>query len=362
MRPEGKGQGQGDRRQMAPKDISRIEQNQGRVTIRTVAADAGVSVAAVSKVMRNAYGVSDGLRGRVLASIARLNYRPRTAARGLRGRTFTVGMLVTDLHNPFLPLIIDGANSVLDLSHYKALMGVGQADLPMETALIESMIDHNMDGLILIAPRLSPDVVADFARRIPIVVVAHHTPDATGYDTVNADDVRGAEIATEALIALGRPGVVMLNLSGYDDIPESVQWQRALGYRHAMERAGLAANMRLMATPHATALTKPEIDQMLAAPDRPDAMFCWSDLDALHVLSAAKRLGLRVPQDLAVIGFDNSSVATLPQVDLASIDQSGHLLGLTATQLLLERIEGRSEARHILLETHLVMRGSARAG
>ena len=347
---------------MAPKDVSKTVTDQGRVTIRTVAADAGVSVAAVSKVMRNAYGVSDSLRARVLASIALLNYRPRTAARGLRGRTFTVGMLVTDLQNPFLPLIIDGANAVLDPSHYTSLMGVGQANLPMETALIESMIDHNMDGLILIAPRLSPDVVAAFAKRIPIVVIAQHTPDATDYDTVNADDVLGAEIATDALIAQGHSDIAFLNLSGYADVPESVQWQRDHGYRRAMDRAGLAGHQRIMLTAHATATSKPEIDAMLADPDRPRAIFCWSDLDALHVLSAATRLGLHVPRDIAVIGYDNSTVAALPQVDLASIDQSGTQLGQTAAQLLLDRIEGRSEARHVLLAPQLVLRGSARQG
>jgi LacI family transcriptional regulator len=344
---------------MAPKDVQKSVSDQERVTIRTVAADAGVSVAAVSKVLRNAYGVSDGLRARVLASIARLNYRPRTAARGLRGRTFTVGILLTDLHNPFLPQIIDGANSVLDPSHYQSLMGVGQANLPMETALIESMIDHNMDGLMLIAPRLSPDVVAGFARRIPIVCIAHHTPNATSYDTVNADDLRGAEIAVEALLALGHRDIAMLNLSGYGDIPESVQSRREAGYSRAMERAGLTARQRIIRTAHTTAQTKPEIDMILAAADRPRAVFCWSDLDALHVLSAAARLGLRVPQDLAVVGFDNSSVAALPQVNLASIDQSGQQLGQTATRLLLERIEGRPDPRHVLLEPKLVMRGSA---
>lgn len=346
---------------MAPKDIQKAEQNQGRVTIRTVAADAGVSVAAVSKVMRNAYGVSESLRGRVLASIARLNYRPRTAARGLRGRTFTVGILVTDLHNPFLPQIIDGAKEVLDQSNYQSLMGIGRANLPMEAALIESMIDHNMDGLILISPRLPPDVLAQFARQIPTVVIAHHVPEAQDYDTVNADDMRGAEIAVEALIAQGHRDIAMLSLTGFADTLESVQFQRETGYQRVMDRSGLAAHKRIYWTPSATAQSKPEIDAILAAHDRPRAIFGWSDLDALHVLSAATRLGLRVPQDLAVIGYDNSAVAALPQVNLASIDQSGHLLGSTATQLLLDRIEGRTEAQHILLEPHLVMRGSAQA-
>ena len=346
---------------MAPKDGQKSVADQNRVTIRTVALDAGVSVAAVSKVIRSAYGVSDGLRARVLASIARLNYRPRTAARGLRGRTFTVGILLTDLHNPFLPQIVDGANSVLGPSHFQSLMGVGQANMPIETALIESMIDHNMDGLILIAPRLSPDIVAAFARRIPIVAIAHHTPTAANYDTVNCDDLRGAQIAVEALSGLGHQDIAMLSLEGFSDIAESVQAQRESGYVQAMTKAGLAGHIRFFWTPDATATTKPAIDQLLARPDRPRAIFCWSDLDALHVLSAAKRLGLRVPQDLAVIGFDNSSVAGLPQVNLASIDQAGHALGMTATRLLLERIEGRTDPQHILLEPKLVMRGSANA-
>ena len=114
----------------------------------TVATDAGVSVAAVSKVLRNAYGVSPSLRERVQASIDKLGYRPNTAARGLRGRTFTVGVLVVELRNPFVPDIVDGANAALAQFGYKALIGVGRTRTALETALIELMIDHNMDGLI----------------------------------------------------------------------------------------------------------------------------------------------------------------------------------------------------------------------
>ena len=150
-----------------------------RVTIRTVASDAGVSVAAVSKVLRNAYGVSEALRERVQASIDKLGYRPSTAARAMRGRTYTVGVLVIDLHNPFVPDIVDGANAALATSGYKALIGVGQSKVALESALIESMIDHNMDGLILIAPRLPREVIRRFATTKPIVIIGHHFSDET---------------------------------------------------------------------------------------------------------------------------------------------------------------------------------------
>jgi LacI family transcriptional regulator len=104
-----------------------------RVTIRTVAADAGVSVAAVSKVMRNAYGVSDALRLKVEASIERLGYRPSVAARGMRGRTFTLGVLLVGIDNPFLPGIYQGIESVTEAAGYKIMVGVGAPSLSWGT-------------------------------------------------------------------------------------------------------------------------------------------------------------------------------------------------------------------------------------
>ena len=96
----------------------------------------------------------------------------------------------------------------------------------------------------------------------------------------------------------------------------------------------------------------------LTAPDRPSAVFCWSDLTAVELLGVAEERQLKVPKDLSVVGFDNSSVAALPQIALTSIDQSGKDLGATAAEVLLERIKGRSDPRHILLESHLVRRRS----
>ena len=143
--------------------------------------------AAVSKVLRNAYGVSESLRERVQASIDKLGYRPSTAARAMRGRTYAVGVLVVDLRNPFVPDIVDGANAALAQSGYKALIGVGQSKVALESALVESMIDHNMDGLILIAPRLPREVIRRFAAS---EADRHHRPSPFGRDDLRHRECR----------------------------------------------------------------------------------------------------------------------------------------------------------------------------
>src|SRR5690606_22194159 len=114
-----------------------------RVTIREVAQDAGVSVAAVSKVLRNAYGVSDSLREKVRVSMGKLNYRPLAAARGLRGGSYTLGLLLPDLRNPFFADICDGVNSALARTQYQAMQGISVR----AKELVDAMIDRQMDGL-----------------------------------------------------------------------------------------------------------------------------------------------------------------------------------------------------------------------
>ncbi|MDP3197313.1 LacI family DNA-binding transcriptional regulator [Tabrizicola sp.] len=327
-----------------------------RVTIRTVAADAGVSVAAVSKVMRNAYGVSDALRLKVEASIERLGYRPSVAARGMRGRTFTLGVLLVGIDNPFLPGIYQGIESVTESAGYKIMVGVGAARARTEVSLIEQMIDNRMDGLILVASQIAGETLEHFARQIPIVVVGHHEPAAQGYDTINNDDQMGARLAVQALIDRGYQDIAYLTQTDQDDHLADVAPQREIGYRTAILAANLAP--RILALPQHGAPRDHQIHQMLTAPDRPRAIFCWSDLDAIPLLSEALRLGLRVPEDLALIGYDNSPMAGLAMINLTSVDQDGPRLGKLAAEAVFTRMNGRRVAEHILIEPTLIPRGS----
>ena len=332
--------------------------SESRVTIRTVAADAGVSVAAVSKVMRNAYGVSDALRLRVEASIEKLGYRPSVAARGMRGRTFTLGVLLVGIDNPFLPGIYQGIESITEAAGYKIMVGVGAARARTEAQLIEQMIDNRMDGLILVASQISGETLEHYARQIPIVVVGHHEPAAQSYDTINNNDQMGARLAVRALLDKGHRDIAFVTQSDQEDHFADVAPQREVGYRAAMAEAGLTDRIRVIGLPQHGTPRDAEIDAILSATDRPTAIFCWSDLDAIPILSAAHRLGLRIPADLALIGYDNSPVAALSMVDLTSIDQDGPRLGKIAAEALFSRMNGRKIAEHIEIDPTLILRGS----
>lgn len=328
-----------------------------KVTIRTVAEDSGVSVAAVSKVLRNAYGVSDALRLKVEQSIEKLGYRPSSAARGMRGQTYTLGVLLVDMANPFLPQVFEGIASVAESAGYKVLMGVGKARMRLEAGMIEQMIDNRMDGLVLVAAQISGALLETYASQIPVSVIGHHEPAAQNFDTVNSDDRLGAERAVQALYDQGHRDIGMVSLVSHRQDSADVSPQREAGFAAAIHRLGLGTP-RILRIDNFCADRSGALQAILDRPDRPRALFVWSDLDGIPLLNLARQMGLRVPQDLAIIAYDNSPVAALPLIDLASMDQDGQRLGRLATEALLSRIGGRKVAEHRLIEPRLIARGS----
>lgn len=338
---------------MADEKIGR----RGKVTIRSVAEDAGVSVAAVSKVLRNAYGVSDSLRSSVLQSIEKLGYRPSTAARGMRGRTFSIGVLLVEMRNPFLPSLVDGAKDVLRAANYQMMIGVGEAQAAIESSLIDSMIDLRMDGVLLVAPRLSGDLLARYAAQIPLVVIGHHEPAAQTFDTVNSDDRKGARMAVEALLAGGHSDIQMTSLpSRKGDFDVYVERER--GYLEAMAVAGLGDRAKIWKLRQRPGGPGEPLAKLLDDGTLPEAVFCWSDIHAVRLLNEAKMRGIDVPGRLAIVGYDDTPAAALPLIGLSSIDQRGQELGRLAAEALLSRIGGRHVPEHILVEPRFIARSS----
>lgn len=330
----------------------------GRVTIRTVAADAGVSVAAVSKVLRNAYGVSDSLRSKVEASIEKLGYRPSVAARGMRGQTFTLGVMLVGIDNPFLPSVYRGIEGITEKAGYKIMVGIGAARTRTEVRLIEQMIDNRMDGLIVVASQVGGEILESYAQQIPTVVIGHHEPTAQNFDTINSDDIRGAEMAVEALVKAGHTDIAMVALADPCRHIADVSPQRERGYLRAMEKAGLSDLARIIHFPQPEIQRIDAVRELLTSRDRPRALFCWSDLDAVPILNIAYEMGLSVPEDLAIVGYDNSPVAALPLISLASIDQDGERMGKVGAEALLKRMAGRKVPEHILIKPTLISRRS----
>lgn len=331
----------------------------GKVTIRDVASDAGVSVAAVSKVLRNAYGVSDGLRAKVLKSIEELGYRPSTAARGMRGRTYSIGMLLVEMQNPFLPTVVEGAKEALRKAGYQTLIGVGEAETSIERSLIDSMIDLQMDGILLVAPRLSGRLLARYAAQCPMAVVGHHEPHAATFDTVNSDDVLGARLAVEALLSRGCRDVQMISLPRIEKGREVFE-VREEGYLQAMRVAGLSDKARIWRIREKPGGPGQPLQDVFRQDKLPDGLFCWSDIHAIEVLNEAHLRGISVPDALSVVGYDNTPVAQMPLVGLSSVDQRGEKLGELAAKALLSRLAGRKNPEHVLVDPELFLRRSVR--
>ncbi|MEU9396795.1 LacI family DNA-binding transcriptional regulator [Streptomyces sp. NPDC048324] len=314
-----------------------------RVTIVDVARHAQVSTTAVSKVLRNAYGASPEMRAKVRRAIDELGYRPLAAARGLRGQTYTIGVMLPDIRNPFFPEILDGVTGCLEDTDYQVLLGPGCGEKE-EAGVIDAMIDRGMDGLVLVAPVSPRAHLEHVASVVPTVVVGRHGHSPV-YDTVADDDVAGAALVVGHLAGLGHRRIAHIEHHETDPTRsvEMPNAQRASGYRQAMRGLGLDEEIDVVSTSYTQQGGYEGARQLLARPVRPTAVFAGADIVAMGVLEAVTEAGLSVPGDLSVAGYDNTSFAALSWISLTSIDQAGREIGRNAARLLLERITDRGK-------------------
>ena len=314
-----------------------------RVTIVDVAVHAQVSTTTVSKVLRNAYGASPAMRAKVQQSISELGYRPNAAARAMRGQTYTLGVMLPDLRNPFFPEILDGLTEALRGTEYQVLVGPGGCnDEQAESHVTDAMIDRGMDGMILIAPISSRSRLEHLANRIPTVVVGRHGHSAA-YDAVSDDDLTGAALVVGHLAGLGHRRIAHIEHAESDpdrlvEMPNAI---RADGYQRAMHAHGLADEIDIVSTTYTQEGGYEGARQLLARPVRPTAIFAGADIVAMGVLDAISEAGLSVPADISVAGYDNTTFAQLGQISLTSVDQAGRQIGAETARLLLDRIADR---------------------
>jgi LacI family transcriptional regulator len=313
-----------------------------RVTIVDVARHAQVSTTAVSKVLRNAYGASPEMREKVRRAIDELGYRPLAAARGLRGRTYTIGVMLPDIRNPFFPEILDGITGRLADTDYQVFLGPGCNGEKEEARVTEAMIDRGMDGIVLIAPVSSRARLERVAAAVPTVVVGRHGHSPV-YDTVTDDDMAGASLVVGHLAGLGHRRIAHIEHHETDPtrIAEMPNAQRAEGYRRAMRSLGLAEEIDIVSTSYTQQGGYEGAKELLARPHRPTAVFAGADIVAMGVLEAVAEAGLSVPGDISVAGYDNTTFASFGPVALTSVDQAGREIGGNTARLLLERIADR---------------------
>ncbi|MEU4192401.1 LacI family DNA-binding transcriptional regulator [Kribbella sp. NPDC026611] len=315
-----------------------------RVTIVDVARHAQVSTTAVSKVLRNAYGASPAMRAKVQQAITELGYRPNAAARGLRGQTYTIGVMLPDIRNPFFPDIVDGLTDALRDTPYQVLLGPGGCnDEHAEACVTEAMIDRGMDAMVLVAPISPRSHLEHIATSVPTVVVGRHGH-SSWYDVVSDDDQAGAALVVDHLVGLGHRRIAHIEHAETDpdrlaEMPNAI---RAEGYKQAMRAHGLGAEIDIVSTTYTQEGGYVGARQLLARPERPTAVFAGADVVAMGVLEAFTEAGVSVPEDISVAGYDNTTFAALGPVSLTSVDQAGHHIGAETARLLLDRIADRN--------------------
>ncbi|MGY1810939.1 LacI family DNA-binding transcriptional regulator [Blastococcus sp. SYSU D00669] len=328
-----------------------------RVTMQQVAAEAGVSISTVSKVINGRYGVSAETVEHVTRVINRLGYEASLVARSLRNRrTNVVGVLVMDFE-PFSTEVLKGVADAVHGSGYELIAysagGHPEEHVGWERRSLTRLMATLVDGAVLVTPTVT-DVHADG----PVVAVDPHTGPSR-LPSVAADNLQGARLGVEHLLGLGHTRIGMI--TGRSDLLSAQQ--REQGYREALDTAGLSVDESLVRSGgFEPERAREAARELLSLSQPPTAVFAANDLSALMTMEAAAELGMDVPRQLSVVGFDNIPESALADPPLTTVQQPIRRMGQEAARMLLALISGEEVADlHRTLATSLVRRASTAA-
>lgn len=323
-------------------------------TIRDVAERAGVSKSLVSLVLRGAPHVSDGKRKAVLDAMAELDYRPNRAARALTtARSGAVGILLNDLRNPWFVDLLEGLTAALQAADLAPIMTDSRTERRVGRRSVETLVALGVDGLVVVGTTPEAEAVTTVAESLPVVLAGTMQPRLPRVDIAVDDDEAGGRLATEHLIALGHQRIA--HLRG----PGEVGDLRHAGYQTVMREAGLEPHVHTdggMSEESGYAATR----RLLTREPRPTAIFAFNDITAVGAMSAAADMGVRVPDDLSLVGYDDTYLARVRHISLTSVDNGNYTVGVQAGKFLVERLAAPAlPARVFSVPTSLHVRGSS---
>jgi LacI family transcriptional regulator len=326
-------------------------------TLEMVAREAGVSIATVSRIINGTAKVSPERKGAVEAAIAKLNFRPNAAARGLAlGKSNTIGVITQAIDSPFYGEGLRGIEEYLQQRGYTALFMSGNWNEQDEERCMSELLSRRVDGIIIFSGRLQDRQLAQYAKQVPLVVSARSLK-APGIFSLPVDDERGAMLATRHLIELGHRRIGFI--SGILDHPDASL--RYKGYRRALAEAGIPHDPRLVVPGDfheegGVAATLRLLDSGI----RFTALFCVNDQSAYGACLALYRRGLNCPRDVSVVGFDDLHSSSYRVPPLTTVRQSIRVLGESSGAAMLQMLNG--ETPNISLpQVELIVRESTAA-
>ena len=324
-----------------------------------IAKMARVSLGTVSNVLNNSAVVRDSLRKRVLDAVKATGYQPSQLARGLRRvKTNVIGMIIPDITNPFFPAVVRGAEDVAFSNGHRLILCNTDNDHSKELVHLNELRTYLPAGLIVIPSNFS-DLTAQaesYRQSGTGVVCIDRLPKDWSGDTVTVDNEGGAYNATRYLIRMQHTRLAVI--TGPMHLTNAKQ--RLGGFKRALKEANLhIAPDYVQKTTFDKQGGYSKTLVLLRLIPRPTAIFAGNDMIALGALLAIREAGLRCPQDISIMGFDDLDLAEMTNPALSSVSQSGYQLGTTAARILLDRIQGDTgPAKHFILETSLRLRDS----
>lgn len=309
-----------------------------RVTIKDVAIAAGFSINTVSRALNDKAEIHPLTKEKILATAAKLGYRANRLAKGLRSnKTGTIGVVVTDVANPFFSALVKAMARAARDFDYSIILQDSDEDYAGEEQAIRVLLAEQVDG-ILITPVQSEQGTIERLRQtaIPLVLVGRYFEDLDT-DYVVPDDYRGGFMATEHLLEQGHRRIAMVN----GPLHISSARERFQGYADALSRRGIPIDRALVAGGALTVEDGLDLGRsLLRQTPPPAAIVAYSDFVAFGVMQAVREIGLAIPRDVAIVGFDDVRMSSCLQVPLTTIRSPKEELGRQAMELLVERLQG----------------------
>ena len=337
-----------------------------QVTIKDIARELGISASTVSRALKDHPDISKETKKAVHELAIKLNYEPNVVALSLRSRkTKTIGVVIPEVVHFFFSTVVSGIEHEANQLGYNVILTQSAESLDRERSSVKALFNSRVDGMLMSVSRETTDyehIDAILNRGIPMVFF-DRVYMGDGHNTITVDDYGGGKMATEHLLSQGRKKIA--HIMGSPKL--AISTERLKGYQDALKAHHIRPNQDLVEQCDAGSLEagKSSMEKLLSGKTMPDAVFANNDVLAMGAMQAIKARGLRIPQDIAVIGFSNWFYSQMTDPPLSSIDQPGFEIGKNAVRMLVKRIEHDDEktplpAETLTLKTSLVIRDSSK--